>query len=175
MSAVSSARKDALHPPLLPRFDGGISLISSARKGTEIWIVQKCDTYNHRLCIRSSAHQLVQYWPPQKWTQIQNHMRFNCISNSTWHADNLTATGYGAGRPRFDPRQRQDIFLYSTASTSALEPPQSHIQWVQEAVSPRVKRPGREVDHSPSSAEAKSGGAIRQFLPHIFMACCLIN
>jgi hypothetical protein len=37
----------------------------------------------------------------------------------------------------------------------------SEAQWVREAVSPVVKSPGREADHSmPSCAEAKNGGAI---------------
>jgi hypothetical protein len=39
-------------------------------------------------------------------------------------------------------------------------------QWVQGAVSPVVKRQGREADHSaPSSAEIKIGGAILP-VPH---------
>jgi hypothetical protein len=54
--------------------------------------------------------------------------------------------------PRFDSRQVQEIFLFSA-------PP---------AVSLRVKRPGREADHSPvSSTEVKNGGSIPP-LPHTF-------
>jgi hypothetical protein len=53
------------------------------------------------------------------------------------------------------------IFLFSTASRPTLGPRQPHIQWVPGAVSPGVKRLGREADHSPpSSAEVKNGGAI---------------
>jgi hypothetical protein len=38
-------------------------------------------------------------------------------------------------------------------------PTQPPIQWVPGALSPRVKRPGRETDHSaPSSAEVKNSG-----------------
>jgi hypothetical protein len=37
------------------------------------------------------------------------------------------------------------------------------VQWVPGALSPEVKRPGREVDHSPpASAEVKNSGAIPQ-------------
>jgi hypothetical protein len=69
--------------------------------------------------------------------------------------------GLWAGRPEFYSPQRQDIFLYSTASRPALGPTQPSIQWVQEALSPRDKRLGHEADHSPSSsAEVKNGGAI---------------
>jgi hypothetical protein len=41
-----------------------------------------------------------------------------------------------------------------------------HAQWVHGAVSPVVKRQGREADHSaPSSAEINNGGAILP-VPH---------
>jgi hypothetical protein len=45
------------------------------------------------------------------------------------------------------------------------EPTQPPIQWVPGALSPGVKRQGREADHSlPSSAEVKNGGAISPLL-----------
>jgi hypothetical protein len=48
------------------------------------------------------------------------------------------------------------IFLLSTSSRPAVGPTQPPIQWVSGALSPRVKRPGREADHSlPTSAEVK--------------------
>jgi hypothetical protein len=48
------------------------------------------------------------------------------------------------------------IFLFTTASRTALGPTQPPIQCVPGALSPGVKRLGREVDHSPpSSAEVK--------------------
>jgi hypothetical protein len=48
------------------------------------------------------------------------------------------------------------IFLFTTASRTALGPSQPPIQWVKGALSLWVKRPGREADHSPpSSAEVK--------------------
>jgi hypothetical protein len=49
------------------------------------------------------------------------------------------------------------IFLFTTASRTALGPTQPPIQWVLEALSLGVKRPGRETDHSPpSTAEVKN-------------------
>jgi hypothetical protein len=49
------------------------------------------------------------------------------------------------------------FFLFITASRMALGPTQPPIQWVPEALSLGVKRPGRETDHSPlSSAEVKN-------------------
>jgi len=43
------------------------------------------------------------------------------------------------------------IFLFTTASRTALEHTQSPIQWVPGALSLRVKRPGRKADHLPPS------------------------
>jgi hypothetical protein len=52
----------------------------------------------------------------------------------------------------FDSRRGMGIFLFITASRTALEP----TQWVSGALSLEVKRPGREADPSPpSSAEIK--------------------
>jgi hypothetical protein len=48
------------------------------------------------------------------------------------------------------------IFLFSRSSSPLLRSTQPPIQWVPGALSPGVKRPGREVEHSPpSSAEIK--------------------
>jgi hypothetical protein len=50
-----------------------------------------------------------------------------------------------------------EIFLFTTASRTALGPSQPPIQWVPGALSLGVKRPGCESDHSPpSSAEVKN-------------------
>jgi hypothetical protein len=56
----------------------------------------------------------------------------------------------------FDSRWRLGIFLFTTASRTALGPTHLPIQWVPGSLSPWVKRLGRETDHSPpSSAEVK--------------------
>jgi hypothetical protein len=48
------------------------------------------------------------------------------------------------------------IFLFTTASRTALGPTQPPVQWVPRAIFLGVKRPGREADHSPpSSTEVK--------------------
>jgi hypothetical protein len=57
------------------------------------------------------------------------------------------------GRPGFDPRQRQRIFLLASASRPTLGPTQPPVQWVPGALSPGVKvRPRRDVDHPPHLA-----------------------
>jgi hypothetical protein len=65
-------------------------------------------------------------------------------------------TALRAGRQGFDFRQAQGI-LFATASRWTLEPIQTPIRWVPSALSPGVKQPEREADHSPSSsAEVKN-------------------
>jgi hypothetical protein len=54
----------------------------------------------------------------------------------------------------FDSWRGLGIFLFTTASRTALRPTQPPIQWVTGALSLGVKRPGSESDHSPQySAE----------------------
>jgi hypothetical protein len=61
------------------------------------------------------------------------------------------ATGWMIGG--FESWQELGVF----ESRSVLGPTQPPIQWVPGALSLGVKRPGREVDHSPpSSAEVKN-------------------
>jgi hypothetical protein len=59
------------------------------------------------------------------------------------------------------------VFLFSIASRPGLGSAQPPIHMVPGAISPAVKRPEREADHSsPFNAEVKNGGAIAP-LPHI--------
>jgi hypothetical protein len=77
-----------------------------------------------------------------------------------------TAVGYVIDRRGSTPGRSQ-IFLFSTVSRPALGPTQPPFRWVPRAISPRVKRLGREADHSPpSSAEVNNDGAIPP-LPHM--------
>jgi hypothetical protein len=58
---------------------------------------------------------------------------------------------YGLGDRGFESRHGLRIFLFTTASRTALGPTQPPIQWLPGALSLGVKRPRREADHSPSS------------------------
>jgi hypothetical protein len=63
------------------------------------------------------------------------------------------------------------VFLYSTASRSALRPSQPPIQWVPGTLSLGIERLGREGDHSPSfSVEVNNGGAISS-ITHMSSRC----
>jgi hypothetical protein len=72
-------------------------------------------------------------------------------------------TGYWLDGWGLIPGRGQDNFLYSTAFRPALGSTQSPVvQWVPEALSVVVKRPGRQGDHSPPpSVEIKNSGALR--------------
>jgi hypothetical protein len=66
------------------------------------------------------------------------------------------ATGWTIGILGFDSQRGLGIFLFTTASRTAMGPTQPPIQWVPGALFLGVKWPGREADHSLlSSAEVK--------------------
>jgi hypothetical protein len=63
------------------------------------------------------------------------------------------------------------IFIFATASRPALGP-----VGVQGALTPRIKWPGREADHCPSSsAEVKNAWRYTSTSPYLFMSWCLIK
>jgi hypothetical protein len=73
-----------------------------------------------------------------------------------------------AGRPVFDSRQGQEIFLYSTESKPPLGPIQLPSQEVTGSYILGIKRPWREAHHTPPSrAEVKNDVATPPF-PHTF-------
>jgi hypothetical protein len=79
-------------------------------------------------------------------------------AQETWYLSRYSgyATGWTIGALGFDSRRGLEIFLFTTASRTALGPTQLPIRWVPGALSLGVKRQGREADHSPqSSAEVK--------------------
>jgi hypothetical protein len=62
-------------------------------------------------------------------------------------------------------------FLFSASSRQALRDTQTPIQWVSGALSPGVKRPRREADHSlATSAEVKKMWIYTSTLSLVFMA-----
>jgi hypothetical protein len=66
------------------------------------------------------------------------------------------ATGYGLDDRGFEVRVPVGERIFSTSSRPTLGSTQPPIEWVPEGLSPGVKRPGREADHSiPTSTEVK--------------------
>jgi hypothetical protein len=63
------------------------------------------------------------------------------------------ATSWTIGVLEFDSRRELGIFLFTTASKTALGPTQPPIHWLPGALFLGVKRPGREADHSPPSSD----------------------
>jgi hypothetical protein len=82
-----------------------------------------------------------------QWYQASNRSRDSVVG---------IATSYGLDGCGSIPGGSKKFFFTSIALRPALVPTQTHILWVPGALSPGVKRPGREVDHSPpTSAKVK--------------------
>jgi hypothetical protein len=76
------------------------------------------------------------------------------------------ATGYGLNDGGVGVRVPVGARIFFS-----LVPTQPPIQWVPGAISPRVKRSGREADHSPpTSAEVKNTWIYKSTPPYAFMA-----
>jgi hypothetical protein len=83
------------------------------------------------------------------------------------------ATGYGLDdwAVRVKNPGKDKNFIFSTSSRPALGSTQPPIQWVPGALSPEVKRQGREDDHSPPTCvEVKKMWIYTSTLPYAFMA-----
>ena len=70
----------------------------------------------------------------------------------------------------FEAREGQEMFVFSGTFSPALGPTKPSLQWVP-GLSVGVKRPEREVHHSPpSGADLRMNGAIPLLLLYAFMA-----
>jgi hypothetical protein len=101
------------------------------------------------MCCRNPKHyaHYVQYAPRMMGGRVYKSSRKD-ILRFHW------ATGWTIGVLGFDSRRELGICLFTTATRTARGPTQPPIQWKPGAVSLRVKRPGREADHSPPSSAA---------------------
>jgi hypothetical protein len=67
------------------------------------------------------------------------------------------------------PMGELGIFRFDTSSRLVLYPAQPPIQWVREAISLGVKRPGREADQSSPSSDAVKKARSYTSTPPIFL------
>jgi hypothetical protein len=81
------------------------------------------------------------------WWSVQNMELLLCLRSRD--SSVVSALCYGLNDLGFEVRHGLRIFLFTTVSRQALEPTQPTIQWVPGALCLGIKRPGREVDHSP--------------------------
>jgi hypothetical protein len=66
-----------------------------------------------------------------------------------------------------------DIYMFSRQALGPTQPP---MQWVPGALSPEVKRPVSEADHSPqTSAKVKKTWVYISVPTYVFMASCVIR
>jgi hypothetical protein len=115
-----------------------------------------------------------QYIAPKRYVYLTHILIVNLhITTSTWSSKVKSrdssvciATGLRPGRSGFEFRSGLGIFLFTTASRTALVPTQPPMQLVPEVLSLGIKRPGRESDHSPpSSSEVKNAWSYTYILP----------
>jgi hypothetical protein len=84
----------------------------------------------------------------------------------SWYSDGLRA---GQQRARISSPGRSYIFLFSTSSRPVLRSTRPPVHWRSGTLSPRVKRPGHEVDHSlPTNAEVKNMCIYTFAPPYVF-------
>jgi hypothetical protein len=99
-----------------------------------------------------------------------------CIKSGNCLCCEELATGWTIGVLGFDSLWGLGIFLFTTASRTALGPTQLPIQWVPGTLSLGVKCSGREADHStPSSAEVKECVELYLHPQYVFMAWCSVK
>jgi hypothetical protein len=90
-----------------------------------------------------------------------------------WDSAIGIVTGYGLGDRgvRALVLVGARIFYISMLSRLGLEPTQPPIKWISGALSPGVKWPRRQADHSPpTSAKVKKMWVYTSVFPYIFMA-----
>jgi hypothetical protein len=97
-------------------------------------------------------------WRYLKRSALSLHMLYNNGEQGSWVCIVISLRD---GLPVFDSRQEQRFFLFATVSRPTLGSTQPPLQWESRAVSPGVKQPWREAQHSlPSSAGVRTCGAI---------------
>jgi hypothetical protein len=90
---------------------------------------------------------------------LHKHIIFDTDNNWSRGSSVSIEISLRSGWPWFNCWQRQwgDSILFATVSRPALGATQSPIQWILGALTPGIKRPGRETDHlAPSSARVKN-------------------
>jgi hypothetical protein len=86
--------------------------------------------------------------------------RYADVTVESSNSSDRLATGYEL-KGRGSVVDKSKFYLSSKASGPALGTAQPLIQWVSGALSPGVKRPRRETDHSSSSSvEIRNGGDV---------------
>jgi hypothetical protein len=120
------------------------------------------------LMLKSAMLHSLSSLPHHKWNSFQTPS----VTVGSGGSSVSTENRLRAGHPGFNSWQVHwwNFFsspLHSDRLGGSTQPP---IQWV-----PRVKRPGREVDHSsPSIAEVKNAWNYASTPQYVFMAWCLI-
>jgi hypothetical protein len=134
-------------------------------------------TGNERDHSFSSLSKTCKICPTQMWGRVTLAIIVNLVQDllSSLLCRNLDsivgiATGYGLNDRGIGLRVPVGSIIFSTSYRPALGLTQPPNQWIPVAVSPEVKRLGREADHSlPASAEERKIWIYISTPPHAFM------
>jgi hypothetical protein len=105
-------------------------------------------------------------------TAVALYLYIGWCAVAQWYSDWLRAR---RPRCRSSSPGRVKNFIFSTASRGTLWPTQPPSQWVPRAVSPQIKRPGREADRSPPTTALVTKTWIYTSTHHVFMVQCFIS
>jgi len=139
----------------------------STKQRTEMYVTvfhlvrqrRKTRHYNARLIPVALFRITVQILPTDA-----SDLRNACTPGAVIAQYSNQSTGLTSETSRFDSQQGQEIFLFSKESRPSLRPTLPPAQRIPEVLSSKVKRPGREADHSPpSSAEVKNEWSCNPF------------
>jgi hypothetical protein len=104
---------------------------------------------------------------------LTNWVHFHTVTPFLMFTDSAVgiATGYGLDDQGVGVRVPVGLRIFSTSSRPAMRPTQPPIQWIPAALSPGVKRQGREADDSPpTSDEVKKMWIHTSIPPYAFIA-----
>jgi hypothetical protein len=139
---------------------------------TTHWIVFHWIWYTYIVILLYTLSQTCNFLLSYNWAVHKEHFKLNLNLQSVqrW------AMGWTIGVLGFYSRRGLGIFLFTTASRTALGLTQPPIQWVRGALSLGAKWPGHEADNSPpSSPEVKNAWSYTSTPLYVFMAWCLVK
>jgi hypothetical protein len=129
-----------------------------------------------------SLNSKVEMWDSLQWHEVRTKFHENSWNNKLFfcivtkcHIWTLHYEGGSVLPGEFGSRLGLGFFLFAAAYGQALGPTQPPIQWVPGVLSPGIKRPGREADHSPASSVEVNAWSYTSTPQYIFMACCWIK
>jgi hypothetical protein len=137
-------RTSNLHSPNFQQYFNRFACTKPSNTALTVCItcfhIRNASFYPHGIFMLRIIIWIITYYFPYR--NNKSYLKYRCDAFSVM---------YGLDDPGFDPRLRQDIFLFFETSRSNLGPTQPPNRYVSGTISPRVKRPGYEDNQPPPS------------------------